>query len=446
MKTLFIANRGEIAARIIIGARQAGWRCVVAYPSIDAELPYVLTADDSLELAGPRDFLNATAMVKAALELGATAVHPGYGFLSENAAFAEACAEAGLLFVGPRPETIAALGDKDAARRLAISAGVPTLAHEAGIVATAEEACSEAELIGYPVMIKAVAGGGGMGMAVANDATELRAAFQSVTQRGQMVFGDDRVMLERYLARARHIEIQIMGLPNGEVVSFVERDCSVQRRHQKVVEESPSPAVSLSIRERARAMAETIGREAEYLNAGTVEFLLDLDSDEIYFLEVNARLQVEHPITEAVHGVDLVRWQLDVACGSSQRPAISESPICHAIELRVCAEDPQTFLPKPGRISRWLVPEGEHIRVDSGYVENTTVTPYFDSLLAKVVVTGDSRDEALERAIAAVAAIEIEGPGTNLELLTRVLTDPSFRSGSYNTGIVGQLSTVSSAS
>jgi len=440
MTTVFIANRGEIAARILRTVQELGHVGAVAHPEVDADLPYVTSADVTVALAGPRDFGDVEAMVSAAQAVGARLVHPGYGFLSENARFARAVEAAGMTFVGPSADVIESMGDKAGARAAAVKAGLAVAAGSDGAVASLEDAARAAERAGYPVMLKAVAGGGGIGMAVVRDPDGLERAFASVTGRAASVFGDERVIVERFIERSRHVEVQVMGLPDGRAVALSERDCSVQRRHQKVVEESPSPALQPSARaallEQAAALAEAVG----YVGAGTVEFIHDLDSGESYFLEMNTRLQVEHPVTELVHGVDLVAWQLAIAAGDPTVPSYRVEPRGHALELRLYAEDSQRFLPRPGTITAWQMPSGEGIRVDAGYREGNTVTPFFDPLLAKIVVTAPTRAEALARAREAVASTVVEGPGCNLEFLARVLDEAEFVDATHDTGIVERMS------
>nr|MCW2728821.1 pycA [Aeromicrobium sp.] len=438
MATVFVANRGEIAARIIRTAQALGHRCAVAVPAVDADLPYATGADEVVALESPRDFGDVAIMTAAAVAVGADLVHPGYGFLSENADFARSVEKAGLIFVGPSPEVISLMGDKASARRIAEAAGVPGPAGSDGPVVGAEGAQLVARRVGFPLMVKAVAGGGGIGMAVVHDADELEEALTRVASRAETVFGDARLIVERYVERSRHVEVQVMGLPDGRVVALAERDCSVQRRHQKVVEESPSPVLDevarAELRRRASALAAAVG----YVNAGTVEFIYDLDTGELAFLEMNTRLQVEHPVTEAVHGIDLVAWQLAIASGSSELPdGLDDEPRGHAIELRVYAEDSERFLPRPGTITTWEMPEGEGIRVDAGYALGNTVTPFFDPLLAKVVVFADTRAGALSLARGAVEDVEVEGPGVNTAFLARVLSSEAFASGDYATGLVG---------
>ena len=438
MSTIFVANRGEIAARIIGTAQALGHRCAVARPSVDADLPYVMAADVVVDLVSPRDFADVEAMTAAAVQVGADLVHPGYGFLSENADFARAVRDVGMTFIGPSAEVIETMGDKANARQVAALAGVAGPAGSDGPVADRAAALAVADAIGYPLMVKAVAGGGGIGMAVARDETQLVAALDQVTGRAQTVFGDGRLIIERYVERARHVEVQVMGLPDGQVVALGERDCSVQRRHQKVVEESPSPVLDVAARAQLRAQASSLAKSVGYLNAGTVEFLYDLDSGEIAFLEMNTRLQVEHPVTEVVHGVDLVAWQIAIAQGSSEIPAGLElEPRGHAIELRVYAEDSVRFLPRPGTITTWNMPQGKDIRVDAGYRLGNSVTPYFDPLLAKIIASGSTRPEALAVARAAIGELRVDGPGVNVDFLSRVLASAAFESGQYPTGLVG---------
>ncbi|MFS0884084.1 biotin carboxylase N-terminal domain-containing protein [Aeromicrobium sp. 179-A 4D2 NHS] len=439
MTTVFVANRAEIAARVLRTVRELGHQGAVAHPAVDADLPYVAAADVAVGLDGPRDFASVEAMVAAARTAGADLVHPGYGFLSENAAFARAVEAAGMTFVGPSADVIELMGDKASARAAAVRAGLSVAAGSDGAVDSLEAARDAAERAGYPVMLKAVAGGGGIGMAVVRDADGLEQAFTSVTGRAASVFGDARVIVERFIERSRHIEVQVMGLPDGRAIALSERDCSVQRRHQKVVEESPSPALDATARAdllaRAAALTEAVG----YRGAGTIEFIHDLDSGESYFLEMNTRLQVEHPVTELVHGVDLVAWQLAIALGDATVPDFRVEPSGHAVELRLYAEDSERFLPRPGVITAWRMPEGEGIRVDAGYADGTTVTPFFDPLLAKIVAHAATRDEAIVRAREAVASTVVEGPGCNLAFLARVLEEPEFVDGTHDTGIVERM-------
>jgi acetyl-CoA carboxylase biotin carboxylase subunit len=437
MSILFVANRAEIASRVIATASKRGFTTAIAYPEVDAELPYVRAADIRIQLESPRSFIDAEQMVAAATQVGASFVHPGYGFLSENTAFARAVEAAGMTFVGPSPEVIEQMGDKANARAIAIAAGVPVTRGSDEPITEFREAQEVANQVGFPLMIKAVAGGGGIGMAVVRESQELQAAFDQVSGRAATVFGDPRLIVEQYIARSRHIEVQVMGLPNGEVVAFAERDCSVQRRHQKVIEESPSPILTSSMREAIVASARELAESVGYTNAGTVEFIFDQDKNEFYFLEMNTRLQVEHPVTEALHSVDLVAWQLSVASGHSQYPeGFSSTPNGHAIELRLYAEDSVRFLPRPGKIARWEMPVGDRVRVDAGYEEGNTVTPFFDPLMAKITTHGRDRQEALQAAVSAIESTVVEGPGCNRDYLQKVLKSDAFAEGTYSTGLV----------
>ncbi|WP_219414934.1 acetyl-CoA carboxylase biotin carboxylase subunit [Pseudonocardia nigra] len=439
IESLLVANRGEIARRVIRTARALGVRTVALHAGVDADLPHVREADEVVALPGPAAYRDVEAVVAAARATGAEAVHPGYGFLSESPALARACGKEGLLWVGPDPESMELLADKVAARNHVAARGVPVLPGTADAVTGVDGALAAARRLGYPLMVKASAGGGGIGMGVAGNDDELGRAVATAASRGRGAFGDARVLLERYVSGARHVEVQVLGLPDGSVVAFpAERDCSVQRRHQKVVEETPSPAVDAPLRSRLRAAAVTAAQSVGYRNAGTVEFLLQPGTGEFFFLEVNTRLQVEHPITEEACGVDLVELQLRVAAGED----VHVEPVevrGHAMEFRVCAEDPVRFLPGPGAVTEWAEPSGPGIRVDSGYAAGTTVTPHFDPLLAKLVVSGADRTQVLERARDALEAFRVRGPKINLPFLREVLADPEFTSGTYDTGIVDRL-------
>jgi acetyl-CoA carboxylase biotin carboxylase subunit len=439
--SLLVANRGEIARRVIRTAKRLGIRTIAVYSEADAGLPFVTEADEAV-LLGPanpaQSYRNVDAILAAAKASGAEAIHPGYGFLSENADFARTVESNGMVWVGPGADAITAMGDKINARNLMAAAGVPVAPGTTDPAASAEEAVAAAAEIGYPIMVKAAAGGGGMGMGVAADETALRAEYEKVRGFAERMFGDASVLLERYFPRVRHVEVQILGLADGRVVALGERECSVQRRNQKVAEESPSPAVSPELRERLLAAAVRAGEAVGYRNAGTVECLLDPATGDFFFLEMNTRLQVEHPITECVYGVDLVEEQLRVASGLA--PTFdTPTPNGHAIELRINAEDPKRFLPGPGAISVWREPTGEGVRVDSGYAAGTTVTPFYDSLMAKLVVWGPDRATALARARTAVADFEIAGPKCNLPFFTELLDNPEFVGGDYDTGIVGRM-------
>jgi acetyl-CoA carboxylase, biotin carboxylase subunit len=444
-ETVLVANRGEIARRIIRTVQRIGLRAVAVHSDVDADLPFVAEADEAVPI-GPappaQSYRDAEAILEAARQTGAQAVHPGYGFLSEDAGFARRVVEAGLVWVGPPPEAIQAMGDKIRARNLVAAAGVPVSRGTAEPVADIDAALAAAAGIGYPIMVKASAGGGGMGMAVAMDENSLRAEVDRVRGFAERMFGDPAVLLERYFPRVRHVEVQVLGLADGRVVALGERDCSVQRRNQKLAEESPSPAVGPELRRQLVEAAVRAATAVGYRNAGTVECLLDVDSGAVVFLEMNTRLQVEHPVTEMVTGIDLVEQQLLIAAGAQ----VTFDPddlrtTGHALELRVNAEDPVRFLPGPGRVTRWDEPSGEGVRVDSGYAAGTTVTPHYDSLMAKLIVHGADRAQALERARAAVAGFTVEGPKCNLPFFAELLETPEFVSGDYDTGIVGRMRT-----
>jgi acetyl-CoA carboxylase biotin carboxylase subunit len=443
--SLLIANRGEIARRIIRTARRLDVHTVAVYSDSDAGLPFVAEADESVLIGASNPALsyrNVEAILAAAKLTGAEAIHPGYGFLSENADFARTVEASGLVWIGPGADAIAAMGDKINARNLMAAAGVPVAPGTTDPVRDVAAAVAEADRIGYPVMVKAAAGGGGMGMASAAAADALKTEYEKVRAFAERTFGDAAVLIERFFPSVRHVEVQILGLTDGRVVALGERECSVQRRNQKLVEESPSPASMLTPQRRAALLASAVraGEAVGYRNAGTVECLLDPATGDFFFLEMNTRLQVEHPVTEAVFGVDLVEEQLRVASGLP--PAFEPSALAsrgHAIELRVNAEDPKRFLPGPGAITTWVEPAGAGVRVDAGYGQGTTVTPHYDSLLAKLVVHGSDRGQALERARCAVAEFQISGPKSNLPFFGELLANPEFLSGDYDTAIVSRM-------
>jgi len=442
IESLLVANRGEIARRIIRTAKRLGIRAIAIYSEADAGLPFVTEADEAI-CVGPapvaQSYRNVEAILAAAKSTGAQAVHPGYGFLSENADFARTVEANGLIWVGPSAEAITAMGDKINARNLMAAAGVPVAPGSHDPAATVEAAIEAATTIGYPVMVKAAAGGGGMGMAVADDEAALSREFDKVRAFAERMFGDGSVLIERYFPRVRHVEVQILGLADGRVVALSERECSVQRRNQKLVEEAPSPAVGPELRARLLAAAVQAGEAVGYRNAGTVECLLDPATGEFFFLEMNTRLQVEHPITELIHGIDLVEQQLRIASGEPVDFDPGRPTTGHAIELRINAEDPKRFLPGPGKVSTWVEPTGEGVRVDSGYGPGTTVTPNYDSLMAKLIVSGADRAEAIARARTAVAGFQIAGPKNNLPFFAELLDNEEFLSGDYDTGIVSRM-------
>ena len=445
VESVLVANRGEIARRVIRTVRAMGIRAIAVYSDADAGLPFVREADEAV-LLGPappaRSYLDIDAVIGAARQAGASAIHPGYGFLAENPAFAARVLAEGLTWIGPPPSAIEQMGDKISARNLMERAGVPVAAGTREPVTDAAAAVAEAGRIGYPVMIKAAAGGGGIGMSAVANETELRAGFETARTRAERFFGNPSILLERYVEQARHVEVQILGCSDSAVLALGERDCSVQRRHQKIAEETPSPGVTPELRARMLAAAARAGETVSYRGAGTVEFLVDAATKDFMFLEMNTRIQVEHPITEMVTGIDLVEQQFRIAAGEdvSFRPA-SVRAEGHAVELRVYAEDPRRFLPSPGLITEWVEPAGPGVRVDAGYEAGNEVTQFYDPLLAKLCVHGASRDEALQRARAAVADFHVRGPKTNLPFHAELLASDEFTSGCYDTSVVARLRT-----
>lgn len=446
MKRLLIANRGEIAVRIIRACREYGISPVVVYSEADRDLPFVALADTSVCIGpGPatESYLRGDRILEAAQVLGADAIHPGYGFLSENPDFSDACAEAGITFVGPTGDAIRRLGDKSAAKRLVSAAGVPVVPGYNGDDQTDARLATEADGMGLPLIIKAVAGGGGRGMRLVRERDDFLPSLNEARREATNAFKDDRVLLEQYIERPRHIEFQIFADTYGNVVHLGERECSIQRRHQKIIEESPAPGLSAEIRTRMGEAAVAAARAAGYIGAGTVEFLLEeSDSGErrFYFLEVNTRLQVEHPVTETVTGQDLVRWQFLVAEGhplplTQAQIAFSSA----AIEVRIYAEDPSTgFLPSVGTITHFRQPAGAGIRVDSGYEAGNVVPPYYDPMLAKLIVQGASRPEALARLTRALTEFEILGVRTNIAYLRAIIQHPEFQAGHTTTGFLAE--------
>jgi acetyl-CoA carboxylase, biotin carboxylase subunit len=444
---ILIANRGEIAVRIIRACRDLGIASVAVYSDGDRAARHVRMADEAVALGGdaPADsYLRIDRIVDAAKTSGADAVHPGYGFLAENDAFAAACRHAGLTFIGPTPEAIALMGSKTAARQAAMAAGVAVVPGTETPLATDagnEEIATVADRIGYPVMVKAVAGGGGKGMRIVPAREELSAAVRAARSEAGAAFGDSAIYLERRLARPRHIEVQVLADQRGTVVPFVERECSIQRRHQKVVEESPSPVVAADLRKQLASAAATIARSVGYTNAGTVEFLLDEDG-KFYFLEMNTRLQVEHPITEMVTGVDLVEWQIRIARGEplTLDPAQALTPAGHAIECRIYAEDPDSgFLPSPGRITALRPPDGPGIRDDSGVEAGDEVPVYYDALMSKLVAWGGNRPQAVSRMRRALAEYDVRGIRTTVPFFRWLLDQAVFRDAAFHTEFLDTL-------
>jgi len=441
LQSVLIANRGEIARRVIRGCRALGVRTVAVYSEADAGWPHVADADEAV-LIGPaparESYLDGERILEAARRTNAQAVHPGYGFLSENWRFAQACEAAGLIFVGPPWQVIQQMGDKVGARRLMTGAGVPVVPGSDGPVDSVEAAREVAGRIGYPVMIKAAAGGGGIGMVRVKDEAGLAAAFASAQRRAQSAFGSGALFVERFLEAPRHVEVQVFGDGGGRVVHLHERECSIQRRHQKLVEESPAPNLSAVLKARLTEAAVAGARAVGYVNAGTMEFIVQ--GDEFYFLEMNTRLQVEHPVTEEVTGLDLVAAQLRVASGEplpwTQEQVAQRGA---SIECRIYAEDPaKGFMPSPGRITRLVLPEGPGVRVECGVTEGVEVTVHYDPLLAKLITSGRTRDEAITRMSAALGGFVVEGVKTAIPFQQRVMQSAAFRAGAVHTQMVEQ--------
>lgn len=437
---ILIANRGEIAVRIIRTCKRMGIRTVAVYSEADFRSPYVQEADESAYIGSARaqdSFLNKDKIISVALRLGCGAVHPGYGFLSENPDFAQAVLDAGLVFIGPSDSAIAMLGDKMASKELAIRAGLPVVPGHSTPVCDLESIVGIAERVGFPLLLKPAAGGGGRGMRIVFAESELPAALEACREETRKSFGDDRIFMEKYITRPRHIEIQIMGDHYGNVIHLGERECSVQRRYQKVIEESPSPVVDEALREKMGEAACTLAREAGYVNAGTVEFILDQDRN-FYFLEMNTRLQVEHPVTELVTSLDLVELQIRVAAGEPL--SLTQNDVSRegwAIEARLCAEDPyRGFVPTTGMITRYAMPRGKNVRVDSGIGPGSLITIHYDSLLAKVIVWGKDRREAIAGLVRALNGYHIEGLVTNLDFCNAVVNHPAFIRGELSTDFI----------
>jgi acetyl-CoA carboxylase biotin carboxylase subunit len=442
MQKVLIANRSEIARRVIRSCRELDLETVAVYSDADAEALHVREADEAVAIGKPHaraSYLNVDKLIDAARETGADAIHPGYGFLSESARFAEACEAAGLTFVGPPAKAIAAMGDKAAARRLARDAGVPVVPGT-DVSADVESSLEAAEDLDYPVMVKAAAGGGGRGIRVAREPEELRELVPAAAREAEAAFGDPSLYLEKLLERARHVEIQVMGDGHGNVIHLFERECSLQRRRQKLVEESPSPALEPSTREAMAGAAVRLARAVGYTNAGTVEFLVDED-ERFYFIEMNTRLQVEHGVTEMVTGTDLVREQLLVAAGEPLELSQDDVTLSgSAVEFRINAEDPDSdFQPAPGRIEALELPGGPGVRVDTAIYSGYTVAPFYDSLIAKLLVWAPTRRQALPRGLRALDEFKIEGIATTIPLHVRLVQDERVLAGDFHTGYLEEL-------
>ena len=437
IRKLLVANRGEIAVRVIRAARELGIATVAVHSDADTDSLAVRLADQAVHI-GPaqaaKSYLNIAAVLDAAAKSGADAVHPGYGFLSENAAFAEAVEAAGLVFVGPTPAAIRVMGNKSLARVTAMKAGVQTVPGSEGVVDNIEHAVEVAATIGYPIMIKASAGGGGRGIRVAADADELRQQMMVAQTEAQAAFGDKSVYLERFIRRARHVEVQVLGDGN-DVIHCYERECSLQRRRQKILEEAPSPALAPDQRERLCASAVMLAKSVHYRGAGTLEYLYDDDSREFFFIEMNTRIQVEHPLTEMITGVDLVREMIRIAGGEPLRLKQSDISIRGvAIECRINAEDPaKNFFPSPGKVASITLPGGPGVRIDSMLFPGYTIPPYYDSLLAKLIVHAEDRPAAIARMKRALGELKVEGPKTTTALHLALMDEPQFRAAQFDT-------------
>ena len=441
-KKVLIANRGEIALRVIRACRELGVQTVAVHSTADADSLHVQFADEAVCVGPPPSkdsYLNVRAIMAAAEVTNADAIHPGYGFLSENPAFAEVVEKVGLKFIGPRSGMLRLMGNKVEARGFAERAGLPLLPGARGVLRDGEEAERIAREVGFPIILKAAAGGGGRGMKIVRSGGDVRRAFEGASSEALAAFGDGSMYLERYVEEPRHIELQIAADEHGNVIHLGERECSVQRRHQKIVEESPSPAVTPELREEMGHRALEAMRSIGYNNVGTIEFLMD-EKGRYYFMEMNTRIQVEHPVTEQVYGLDLVRLQIKLAAGEKM-PRTQESivPRFHAIECRVNAEDPVTFAPSPGTITGYHQPGGYGVRVDTMAYEQYRVQPYYDSLVAKLICWADERDVALQRARRALNEYIVEGIKTNIPFLKRVLASDAFKAGKYDTRLVEQV-------
>jgi len=439
-RRVLVANRGEIAQRIIRACRELGIETVAVYSKADADAIYLRQADETICIGPPASagsYLDIPKIISAAEIADVDAIAPGYGFLSENAHFAEVCRSCNIHFIGPEPETIAAVGNKSNAREMALKAGAPVVPGSDGPVTDERQALGVAQQIGYPVMIKASAGGGGRGMRIARNDPSLINGFHAARAEADAAFGDDTVYVEKFIENPRHVEIQILGDRHGNLIHLGERDCSVQRRHQKLVEESPSPSVDPELRRRMGDAALAIAREAGYHSAGTVEFLLDSRGD-FYFIEVNARIQVEHTVTEMVTGIDLIQQQILLAAGEHLELRQEDVRMQgHAIECRINAEDPsKDFQPSPGLLELFVPPGGPGVRVDSHAYSGYRIPPYYDSMIGKLLAHRPSRDAAIRTMLRALGEFEIEGPPTTISILRKILSHSDFRTGEHDTGFV----------
>ncbi|OGU46288.1 MAG: acetyl-CoA carboxylase biotin carboxylase subunit [Ignavibacteria bacterium GWC2_56_12] len=437
-KKILIANRGEIALRIIRACRELGIKTVAVYSTADRDSLHVRFADEAVCIGPPpskESYLNIPRILAAAEVTNADAVHPGYGFLSENSGFADICTASGLTFIGPSAAAIAKMGDKALAKETMRKAGVPVVPGSGGIISDLSEAVNVAHEVGFPVIIKATAGGGGRGMRIVREEAELEKAFQTASHEAETAFGNPAVYIEKYVEEPRHIEIQIMGDLHGTVVHFGERECSIQRRHQKLIEESPSPALTPALRDAMGKAAVDGARSVNYLGAGTIEFLVDKYKN-FYYMEMNTRIQVEHPVTEEVYGVDLVKLQIQVVAGQKLRK-FKPKPQFHAIECRINAEDPNhDFRPSPGKIHTLHFPSGFGVRVDTHAYDGYEIPPYYDSLVAKLIVRSTTRDEAIAKMSGALEEFVVEGPKTTIPFHMKLMKNEKFRSGNFDTKFI----------
>lgn len=439
---ILVANRGEIALRVICACKELGIATVAVYSEADRNSLHVRFADEAVCIGPPRSsesYLNIPQVISAAEITNVDAIHPGYGFLSENANFAKVCEASEITFIGPKPEVIEMMGEKDRARREMKHAGLPTIPGSDGVVEGEEQLSKEAERIGYPLILKAAAGGGGRGMRVVRNKSELLASYQTARSEAQQAFSNPAVYMERFLEHPRHIEIQVLGDQHGKVIHLGERECTIQRRHQKLIEESPSPVFDAKQRKDLGNKVVKALEEVGYTNAGTVEFLMD-DDGSLYFIEMNTRIQVEHPVTEFVTGLDLVKAQIRIAAGERMEEAAGEMTFSgHSIECRINAEDPETFVPSAGRITTFQAPGGTGVRVDSAAYSDAVIPPYYDSLVAKLIVKGRDRGEAIGRMKRALEMFVIEGIKTSIPLQRRILMHPDFVSGKFDTHFIEKL-------
>ncbi len=439
---ILVANRGEIALRVICACKELGIATVAVYSEADRNALHVRFADEAVCIGPPRSsesYLNIPHVISAAEITNVDAIHPGYGFLSENANFAKVCEASEITFIGPKPEVIEMMGEKDRARREMKKAGLATIPGSEGVVDGEEHLAKEAKRIGYPLILKAAAGGGGRGMRVVNSNEELLSAYQTARSEAQQAFGTPDVYMEKFLEHPRHIEFQVLGDQHGKVIHLGERECTIQRRHQKLLEESPSPVIDAKRRKELGAKVIKAMEGIGYTNAGTIEFLMDEDGS-IYFIEMNTRIQVEHPVTEFITGVDLVKAQIRIAAGERLQDAAGEVNFNgHSIECRINAEDPETFVPSAGRITTFQAPGGTGVRVDSAAYSDAVIPPYYDSMVAKLIVKGRDRGEAISRMKRALEMFVIEGIKTSIPLHRRIMTHPDFVAGNLDTHFIEKL-------